>query len=78
MWKKIMQLALKRAPLKQYYLELGAHFIKKGCDVEIGQIIQVKSIKPGVQRIKVVTEMYYGFHNNRISHRTETRVLRKK
>lgn len=78
MWKKLIQLALKRAPLKQYYLEIGAHLLKKGSHLEIGQIIHAKNIKPGVQRVKVVTEMYYGFRNNRISHRTETRVLRKK
>lgn len=77
MLKKLINLARHRAPLKQYYLEIGAHLLKKGCDVEIGQIINAKNIKPGTQRITVITEMYYGFHNNRISHRTEKRILKK-
>lgn len=77
MLKKIITLARHRAPLKQYYLEIGAHLLKKGCDIEIGQIVNVKNIKPGTQRVTVITEMYYGFHNNRISHRTEKRILKK-
>lgn len=77
MLKKLIALARHRAPLKQYYLEIGAHLLKKGCDIEIGQIVNVKNIKPGTQRVTVITEMYYGFHNNRISHRTEKRILKK-
>lgn len=77
MLKKLINLARHRAPLKQYYLEIGAHLLKKGSDLEIGQIINVKNLKPGTQRVTVVTEMYYGFHNNRISHRTEKRILKK-
>lgn len=77
MWKKLINLARHRAPLKQYYLEIGAHLLKKGCDLEIGQVIHAKNLKPGTQRVTVVTEMYYGFHNNRISHRTEKRILKE-
>lgn len=77
MLKRILQLALNRATLKQYYLEIGAYFLKKGCNVEIGQVLKIKEYKPGVQQVKVVTEMYYSFHDNKITHRTGTRVLRK-
>ncbi|QAA81402.1 hypothetical protein EI546_06515 [Aequorivita sp. H23M31] len=77
MLKRIMGLALNRAPLRQYYLEIGAYLLKKGSNVEIGQILKVKNVKPGVQQVKVVTEMYFSFHDNKITHRTGTRVLRK-
>lgn len=78
MLKKLINLARHRAPLKQYYLEIGAHLLKKGCNLEVGQILKVKNLKPGVQQVKVVTEMYYSFHDNKITHRTGTHVLRKK
>lgn len=77
MLKKLFKLALNRAPIKQYYLEIGAHLLQKGSNLQIGQVLKAKTIKHGTQRVKVVTDIYYSFRNNRITHRTGTRVLRK-
>lgn len=77
MLKKLFFLARHRAPLKQYYLEIGVHLLKKGCNVEIGQVLKVRDIRPGLQQAQAVTEIYYSFHDNKISHKTGWRSLRK-
>lgn len=75
LFKKIISLMLNKATKKQYYLEIGSHFIKKGCNVQIGQIIDSKKIGNERRRVKVVTGLFYDFRTNKINHTTGKRVL---
>lgn len=67
---------LNRATKKQYYLELGSHFIKKGCNVQIGQIVDSKKLDYERRRVTVVTGLFYDFRTNQINHTTDKRVVK--
>jgi hypothetical protein len=73
--KKIIGLMLNRATRKQYYLEIGSHFIKKGCNVQIGSIVKRKRIDHKRERVKVVTGIFYDFKTNKINHTADNRII---
>ena len=77
LFKKIMSLILNKASKEQYYLQIGSHFIKKGCNVQIGQIVDSKKIDHERRRVKVVTGLFYDFKTNKINHTSDKRVIKK-
>lgn len=78
MFKKIVSLCLRRAPIKQWQLELGAHLLKKGCGYQIGQIIRDKKVSPGHWRVKVITGLFYNFATNEVTHTKSNRIITQK
>lgn len=76
LFKTIIGLMLNRASKKQYYLEMGSHFMKKGCNVQIGQIVDSKKIDHERRRVKVVTGLFYDFRTNKINHTSDKRVIK--
>lgn len=75
MFKKILNLSIRFAPLKQWQMEIGAYLLKKGCGFEIGQIVQEKRLERGKWRVKVITGIFYDFRENKINHTAENRIL---
>lgn len=74
LFKKIISLILNKAKKEQYYLEVGSHFIKKGCNVQIGQIVDSKKLDHERRRVKVVTGLFYDFKTNKINHTSDKRI----
>ena len=68
---------LNKAPRKQYYLQIGALLLKKGCNVQIGQIVDSKNIDHERRRVKVITGLFYDFRTNKISHTSDKRIIKK-
>jgi len=79
MIKRLIELLKGRAPLKQYYLEIGTWLIRKGCNAQVGQIIRAKPIneKKGTQQAEVVTNIFYNFRYNKLSYNTKIITLKK-
>lgn len=77
--KRIIELIKGKAPLKQYYLELGTWLIRKGCKAQVGQVIYSKPVneKKATQQIEVVTNIFYNFRYNKLSYKTEYKTLKK-
>lgn len=76
MFKIILNLMINRAPLRQYYLNIGAHFLKKGSGFSIGQIVKEKRIKPNLYRVKVITGLFYDFSTNKVNHTADNRIMK--
>ena len=76
LFKKIISLILNKAKKEQYYLEIGSHFLKKGCNVEIGQIVEFKRIDHERRRVKVITGLFYDFRTNKINQTSEKIILK--
>ncbi|GIZ09992.1 hypothetical protein FUMI01_27180 [Flavobacterium sp. UMI-01] len=77
LFKKILSLMVNKASKKQYYLEIGSHFLKKGCNVQVGQIVDSKRIDHERRRVKVVTGIFYDFGENKINHTIDKRIIKK-
>jgi hypothetical protein len=75
-FKIILNLMINKAPLKQYYLNIGSHFIKKGCGFQIGQIVKEKHLHDGIYRVSVITGLFYDFQENKVTHRANKKILR--
>jgi hypothetical protein len=78
MFKKLLNLFINFAPLKQWQMEIGSYLLRKGCGFEIGQIIRERKIGTDLYRVKVVTELFYDFKTNQINHRKENRIISSK
>lgn len=76
LFKTIISLILNKAKKQQYYLEIGSHFLKKGCNVQIGSIVDSKRIDHERRRVKVVTGLFYDFRTNKINHTSDKRILK--
>lgn len=76
MFKIILNLMIHRAPLSQYYLNLGSHLLKKGAGFEIGQIVKEKKIRSGLYRVKVITGLFYDFGTNKVTHTADNRIMK--
>lgn len=76
LFKTIISLMINKAKKEQYYLEIGSHFIKKGCNVQIGQIVGSKKIDQERRRVTVITGIFYDFRTNKINHTTDKRVIK--
>lgn len=77
MFKIILSLLWNRANAKQWQMQLGSHLLKRGCGYEIGQILRSRKIGPNRYKVKVVTNLFYDFYENRINHTKENRVITK-
>ena len=55
-----------KAPLKQYWLEIGVHFIKKGSNHFVGEITSKKQIGQDKLYIHYVGGITYDFATNKI------------
>ena len=74
--KIILNLMIHRAPLKQYYLNIGSHLLKKGCGYEIGQIVKEKNIGDNTFRVSVITGLFYDFQSNKVTHTAAKKILK--
>ena len=77
-FKIILNLMVQKAPLSQYYLNIGAHFLKKGAGFKIGQIVKEKQLYEGMWRVKVITGLFYDFNTNKVTHTAENRIINEK
>lgn len=77
--KRLYELVKGKAPLTQYYLEIGTWLIRKGCHAQVGQIIRAKPVntKKGTQEVEVVTNIFYNFRYNKLSYNTEIKTLKQ-
>lgn len=66
MIKKLINLMINKAPKRQYYLEIGTHFLKKGVGKKIGDPITVQEAKK--TKTYYIANLFYDFANNRINH----------
>lgn len=73
--KRLIGLAYQKAPLNQYFLEIGAHFIKKGTGYKVGQIIEQKHLREDLFRVKVISGLYYDFAQNKVVHTSEKKII---
>lgn len=78
MFKIILNLLFNRASIREWQLQLGAHLLKKGCGCQVGQIIREKHIGNKRYRVKVVTNLFYDFNENKINHITANKILDSK
>lgn len=76
LFKIIINLAISKAPVRQYYLNIGAHFLKKGAGFEIGQIVKEKHLYDGVYRVSVITGLFYDFKSNKVSHTADKKIMK--
>ena len=76
LFKRLLNLMINRAPKRQYFLEIGTYFLKKGCDYQVGQIIAKKRLHDNVYRVKVITGLFYDFNENKINHTAENRIAK--
>lgn len=74
--QRIIGLMAQKAPLRQYWLEIGVYFLKKGCRYKVGQIIQEKHLHDKTYRVKVITGLFYDFGENKINHTAENRIVK--
>jgi hypothetical protein len=74
--KMIFGLMMNQAPLKQYYLNIGSHLLKKGAGFEVGQIVKEKRLSPGLYRVKVITGLFYDFKTNKVTHTADNRIMK--
>lgn len=73
--KLLTNLVRHKAPAKQYYLELGVYFLRKGANYKIGQVISKKNHGAGRYRVVAVSGMTYDFGTNKINHTTQKMVV---
>lgn len=77
MIKKLINLMINKAPKQQYYLEIGAHFLKKGVGKQIGDPISVG--KDNKSKTYYIANLHFDFANNRVNHTlTNKRPIEKK
>jgi hypothetical protein len=74
--KIILNLMINKAPLKQYYLNIGSHFLKKGCGFQIGQIVKEKHLRGGMYRVSVITGLFYDFQENKVTHTADKKIVK--
>jgi len=73
--KRIAQLLFNGAPRSQYYLELGAYFIKKGTGYEVGQVVDVRKVC-GKDRPVYISNLFFDFKHNRINHQLSDKPVK--
>jgi len=75
-FKIILNLMINKAPLKQYYLNIGSHLLKKGAGFKVGQIVKEKHLYDGVYRVSVITGLFYNFQENKVTHTADKRIVK--
>lgn len=78
--KMIISLIRHRAKKQQYYLEIGAYFLKKGAGYKPGDpLLLPRKINGVTVKKKVwIANLYYDFANNKITHQFSTKSQLKK
>jgi|GEM_PF-2550757 len=76
LFKTILGLMINKASKQQYYLEIGAHLLRKGAAHKIGDVVKGKKLGDGRWRVKVITGMFFDFGQNRINHTSKNDVIR--
>lgn len=66
---------VNKAPIQQYYLNIGAHFLKKGAGFQVGQIVKEKHLYNGIYRVSVITGLFYNFQDNKVTHTAEKKIV---
>jgi hypothetical protein len=74
--KIILSLMMNKAPLNQYYLNIGSHFLKKGAGFQVGQIVKEKHLYDGLYRVSVITGLFYNFQDNKVTHTAEKKIMK--
>lgn len=77
---KIISLIANKATRKEIYLEIGAYFIKKGSQYQIGEILYKKQIQGDheMSKAKVVTNLWFEFDTNKIHVKRNNRFISPK
>jgi hypothetical protein len=78
LFKIILNLIVNKAPRRQWYLNIGAHFLRKGAGYEIGQIVKLKKLEGNRYRGHKITGLFYDFDKNQITHTASKTVVRIK
>ncbi|TLP81365.1 hypothetical protein [Maribacter sp. ACAM166] len=58
----------KAATRNKIMLRIGAHFIKRGAGVTVGQAIPFKAMKHTKARTMFIDNLYYNFKTNTVTH----------
>jgi len=72
----IINMIINRAPKRQWQLNIGTYFLKKGVGYEIGQIIKKEPFQNGSIKVTYITGFTYDFGKNKVIHRTGVKVIK--
>ncbi|MDD3458815.1 MAG: hypothetical protein PHO74_05015 [Weeksellaceae bacterium] len=74
--KMIFSLMKHRAKKEQYYLEIGAYFLKKGTGYKPGDpfLLPVKRNGLTVKKKVYIANLFYDFGKNKITHHFTTKA----
>ncbi|MBV7268380.1 hypothetical protein [Winogradskyella luteola] len=78
MIKKLLSFLWNGADQRQYFIEIGVWFLKKGIEVEVGQIIKEKKInhvKGKPLKVTVVKDVIWSLKENTVRHIEETQLI---
>jgi hypothetical protein len=67
---------ISRAPLNQYYLNIGSHLLKKGAGFKVGQVVKEKHLRENIYRVSVITGLFYNFQENKVTHTADKRIMK--
>lgn len=76
LFKIILGLIITRAPRRQWYLNIGTYFLRKGTGFEVGQIVKEKRLQDNLYRVSVITGLFFDFQTNKVTHTAEKRIMR--
>ncbi len=74
----ILNLILHRADKRQWNLNIGSYFLRKGVGYEVGQIIKKEPLNKGATKVTYITGFNYDFAKNKVVHRTGCKVITAK
>ena len=74
--KLILSLMMNKAPINQYYLNIGSHLLKKGAGFHVGQIVKEKHLYDGIYRVSVITGLFYNFQDNKVTHTADKKIMK--
>lgn len=74
---RIFSLIRHKAQKKQYYLEIGAYFLRKGVGMNIGDKYQHHKGKQRKPKTYYIANLHYDFANNRVNHTITTNAPKK-
>lgn len=76
MFKLILSLIGNKASSNEWKLQIGAHLLRQGCGFHVGQIIKEKEIGTKRYRVKVITNLFFDFKENKVNHIAENRIVK--
>lgn len=71
----IINLILHKADKRQWHLNIGSYFLRKGVGWEIGQVIEKVELSTGAIKVTYITGFSYDFGKNKVIHRTGVKVI---